>query len=336
MLPVTLIVCSYNPRPDYLHRTLASLKAQSLPLSMWEFLLVDNASYEPLAESWDLSWHPQGRHVREEEPGLTRARLRGIKEAKGELLVFADDDNVLAPDYLERALAIPEAYPHIGVFGAGVLAPEFEAEPSPEVKPLLGMLALRTVTRALWTNNLADYSAVPYGAGLCVPRSTAVLYRDLIKELRTAHVLDRRGQQLFCGGDDLFSWFSAGNRVAFGIFQELRITHLISAGRVRPEYFVRLIHGHTFSHAVLRYVLDGNVPKVPATLSWLRCLAHGLKNGRFSMRCRLAETKAQREVVRFINEHQLQPLAREKHPQFIVESKISNHFASKLGFEPPR
>ena len=41
-----------------------------------------------------------------ERLGLTPARLRGIRESRGELLVFVDDDNVLERDYLEVALAL--------------------------------------------------------------------------------------------------------------------------------------------------------------------------------------------------------------------------------------
>src|SRR5437016_1280228 len=128
---LSVIICSHNPRPDYLRRVLDGLEAQTLPLADWELLLVDNASRERLADTWNLSWHSRHAHVREEELGLTPARLRGIAEASGELLLFVDDDNILAPDYLERASALVRAHPYLGVLGAGVLAPEFDVQPSP-------------------------------------------------------------------------------------------------------------------------------------------------------------------------------------------------------------
>ncbi|HTA29597.1 MAG TPA: glycosyltransferase family 2 protein, partial [Candidatus Cybelea sp.] len=91
----SVIICTHNPRPACLRRTLDSLRTQTLPFELWEFLLIDNASQPPLMGESDLSWHSQARHVREEELGLTPARLRGIKESAGELLIFIDDDNVL-------------------------------------------------------------------------------------------------------------------------------------------------------------------------------------------------------------------------------------------------
>ena len=134
MRQISVIICSLNPRSDYFGRVLESLRAQTLDTDQWELLLVDNASDRPLADSWDLSWHPHHLKVREEEQGLTPARLRGIKESEGQLIVFVDDD-VLASNYLERALEVERAYPFVGVFGAGVLTPEFEVEPRPHVGP---------------------------------------------------------------------------------------------------------------------------------------------------------------------------------------------------------
>src|SRR5258708_39359270 len=121
MSKLSVVICTHNPRKDYLLRTLASLRAQTISLRSWELLLVDNASEERLGDVWDISWHPRARHVREDELGLTPARLRGIRESSGELLLFADDDNVLAPDYLDRAVAIAKRYTYLGVFGAGIL-----------------------------------------------------------------------------------------------------------------------------------------------------------------------------------------------------------------------
>lgn len=112
----SVIICSHNPRKDYLNRTILGLKAQTFPKEEWKLLLVDNASDEILSKIFDLSWHPNSRHVREGELGLTAARLRGIKESKSELLVFVDDDNILKADYLERVSKTSQENPRIGFF----------------------------------------------------------------------------------------------------------------------------------------------------------------------------------------------------------------------------
>src|SRR5580765_8487632 len=150
MADISVIICTHNPRSDYLSRALEGLARQTVPRDRWELILVDNASDTRVAETFDLTWHARARHVREDQIGLTSARLRGIAEASGNLIVFVDDDNVLASDYLEQAAAIQSDYPFLGAFGAGVLEPEFESAPPDEVRPYLALLALRTVSKTCW------------------------------------------------------------------------------------------------------------------------------------------------------------------------------------------
>jgi glycosyltransferase involved in cell wall biosynthesis len=299
---ISVIICSCNPRRDYLCRVLESLRAQTLRRDTWELLLVDNASEGRLAESWDLSWHPNHAHFREDELGLTPARVRGIEEASGDLLIFVDDDNLLAPDYLERALDLWQVHPHLGLFGAGVLVPEFEVQPLPETEPWLRMLALRSVSSSLWSNNPKDTSCVPWGAGLCVTRPIATAYVEWVKRLNVSNVLDRRGKHLFCGGDDLFSFASVHAGSGFGLFPELRITHLIRACRVTKPYLLRLVHDHAYSHGVLRYRLFGEEQCNLDFVEAVRILLHGIRRGRFSMRCGWAVARGRQRALRTIVE----------------------------------
>lgn len=142
----SVVIPTHNPRMDYLRRVLEALRGQTLAKDLWELVIVDNGSREALAvvsrqssvgsddqRLVDLSWHGNARIVREEELGLTFARLRGFAEVKGELIVMVDDDNVLAPDYLETAVRIAQEHPGLGAFG-GKCLPEFEVEPEEWLK----------------------------------------------------------------------------------------------------------------------------------------------------------------------------------------------------------
>jgi glycosyltransferase involved in cell wall biosynthesis len=91
---LSVIICAHNPRKEYIKRVVHALQQQSLETGSWELLLIDNASDRPLSAEIDLSWHSHARHVREEQLGLTPARLRGIKEAIAPVIVFVDDDNI--------------------------------------------------------------------------------------------------------------------------------------------------------------------------------------------------------------------------------------------------
>jgi GT2 family glycosyltransferase len=309
MQPLSVIVCTHNPRPEYFRRLIDSLTRQTLPRDEWELLVIDNASDQPLAGVWDLSWHPNARHLREEELGLTAARLRGIKESHGQLIVYVDDDNVITEDYLRLALAIERDNPYITVFGAGALDPEFELPPAAKVQCLMPRLGLRHVDQPCWTNNPEDSGSLPWGAGLCVRRSTAVAYAELLDRLSISHLLDRRGQRLFSGGDDLFSWVAARTGSGFGIFPALRIVHLVRAERVKPPYLLRLVHDHAYSHTILRYVMCGTLQKHLPVAATIRILLYGVRRGMFSMRSHWARARGASAAAKHIEEAGLQPVS---------------------------
>jgi len=226
--------------------------------AQWELLLIDNDSDEPLASRIDLSWHPEGRHIREEELGLTPARLRGIAEAKGDLLIFVDDDNVLQRDYLEAATRISVTRSYLGAFGGSIEA-EFEVEPDPRLRSLLPSLAVRGVTQAKWAN--FGIESVPYGAGLCVTAKVARAYAANTRGSETRRCLDRRAGSLMGGGDLDLAMTSYDLGMGVGLFGELVVTHLIDKRRLSPHYLHRICVGGNYSSHVVTYLHTGIAPR---------------------------------------------------------------------------
>lgn len=247
---LAIALCTHNPRREFLDRTLESLRGQTCPPSQWELLLVDNASTNSVLSTVDLTWHPRARVVREERVGLTMARLRGIAETLTDLLLFVDDDNELAPDYVENLLRLASQHGRLGCFGAGRLEPEFEEEPLDELRPYTHMLALRSVDRTQWSNSPSD-GAIPWGAGLAVRREVANAFATMTTSDAQRRQLGRKGEVLHSGEDDEFSWIACGMGHGKGVFPELKITHLISATRVQLKYLLAIAEGHYYSEAIL-------------------------------------------------------------------------------------
>jgi glycosyltransferase involved in cell wall biosynthesis len=249
----SVIICTHNPREDYLKRTLEALQGQTEPTNQWELLLIDNRSDIPLERRFDLSWHHQARIIREEELGLTPARIRGIRESAGKVVIFVDDDNVLAPDYLEFAKSVEAAHPSMGVWGASI-EPEFETAPSEDMKELVPYLGLRKLDRDYWCNFGSPYQ--PIGAGLCIRRQVAEAYVGTIESNPTRKTLDRKGSGLLgCGDFDIvFTGVDLG--LGYGVFHRLKVTHLIPSRRVDPEYLKALAAGCEASSVVLGYLRD--------------------------------------------------------------------------------
>jgi glycosyltransferase involved in cell wall biosynthesis len=95
------VICTRN-RPELLVRALASLAEQTLELSRFETIVVDNGGgVEELARG-------AGADValRVREPGVSRARNAGWRAATSELIAFIDDDAVASPTWLEEALRV--------------------------------------------------------------------------------------------------------------------------------------------------------------------------------------------------------------------------------------
>lgn len=248
MPEMSVIICTHNPRMDYLERVLEALRGQSFPLARWELLLIDNKSEHALAERMDLSWHPKARVVREEELGLTRARLRGIAEAKAELLVFVDDDNVLFSDYLEAAEKISVKHPNLGAWSGQVL-PEFEVTPPPEIEPFLGVLCIRRLNNDFWGNH-RETSDLPYGAGMVVRKSVARFYSETISTKPSRLGLDRRGDSLASSGDLDLGLSSVDLGMGTGLFESLKLNHLIPKKRLNRKYILKIIEDSTCGHAI--------------------------------------------------------------------------------------
>jgi glycosyltransferase involved in cell wall biosynthesis len=94
-MDITVIVCTYN-RCDLLQKALNSIAAQTVPDPYkWEVLVVDNNSSDrtrEVVQSYRAKGPARFRLVSERQQGLSYARNTGIRNARGEILAFTDDD----------------------------------------------------------------------------------------------------------------------------------------------------------------------------------------------------------------------------------------------------
>jgi len=246
---VSVVVCTRNPRSRVLCRTIEHLVNQNVSADDWEAIVVDNASDPPVASILE-PWRDRIRVVVHPELGLTSARLRGVREAVGELLVFVDDDNLLDPDYLATAIELARRYPAVGVFG-GRISPEFEETPPEWLEPFYSHLAIASFATDEWSNLNDDRAVIPCGAGLCIRRPLAVVYADCAASDARRLRLDRvASSTMSCGDTDMVltcldeGWGSAR-------FTALHLTHVIPARRIEFGYHKRLAYDIGFSYGQL-------------------------------------------------------------------------------------
>jgi glucosyl-dolichyl phosphate glucuronosyltransferase len=111
---------------------------------------------------------PRLRHVCEPEPGLSRARNRGLAVASCELVAFVDDDAAVRPEWAGR-IAAAFADPSVGCAG-GTCIPRFEAAPpswlSERLLQFAGITRFGDIARE--AQSRAEY---PFGANICFRRA---------------------------------------------------------------------------------------------------------------------------------------------------------------------
>jgi glycosyltransferase involved in cell wall biosynthesis len=176
------------------------------------------------------------RVVPEKSPGLSNARITGIKAARHDVIIFCDDDNWLCPAYASTAQEILNKDPRIALAGGmtqAVIAPEKEPKWFPQIAGAYAVGGAEgrceiKIGESVW------------GAGLVARKSALIeLYQSGFKFL----CVGRRGSVLSCGEDGemchALQWM--GHTVYYD--GRLKLKHFIPNNRLTWSYAVRMAKG---------------------------------------------------------------------------------------------
>ena len=119
---ISVIICTHN-RSDLLAGVLETLSNQTLDESDYEIIIVDNNSTDDTRDVAQrfCSCCRNMTYSFEEQQGLSHARNRGWREAKGEYVAYIDDDCKVPEQWLAVAKDIIERFSP-GVFGGPAYA----------------------------------------------------------------------------------------------------------------------------------------------------------------------------------------------------------------------
>jgi glycosyltransferase involved in cell wall biosynthesis len=127
---ITVIFSTCNGGTD-LRKMLDGLTLVDTPSGGWELLAVDNGSSD---DSPHLMRAYESRLpivvLNEPTPGKNRALNRALARAKGDFLVFTDDDIIVQKDWLVQWRKVADAQPDYSLF-AGCTRPLWPYEPPP-------------------------------------------------------------------------------------------------------------------------------------------------------------------------------------------------------------
>lgn len=245
VIKVSVIICCYNSA-SRIERTLQHLLLQDgLDENEFEIIIVDNNSTDETATSARqvlVAAKCEWQIVVETKPGLTAARLAGTKAARGEYLLFCDDDNWLSSDYIVRSKEFLDHNPTYGAVGgfgeavADVSLPEW-------FESVAGMYAC-DVTHGYDDLNRDALT----GAGL-------VVRRKCLEEIDGSGIVyaltDREGSKLTSGGDSEITMLIKLHGWRLAKLSALRFQHYMPPVRLTEDYAVKLTQGIGSSMSVL-------------------------------------------------------------------------------------
>jgi glycosyltransferase involved in cell wall biosynthesis len=166
-LPLLTVAICTKGRPECVDRLLRSLSDQATALpegsAGLEILVVDNAPSDERTRAVAGQWS-EVRYVREPPPGLNFARNRALREARGEILAFLDDDVIVDQHWAAGFANAWADNPDAAAFTGQVLPMELETEAQVLFEKRGGFR--RGFDRVRYGPVLAGDSLYPGGAGI--------------------------------------------------------------------------------------------------------------------------------------------------------------------------
>jgi GT2 family glycosyltransferase len=116
---ISVVIPTFNRR-ESLETVLPSLVNQTLSRDAYEILLVDSGSTDGTDELISSLGLPNVRFFVQENKGRSGARNTGVREAKGDLIVFTDADIIADKNLLSAHLSVLRRYPGSALVGCEI------------------------------------------------------------------------------------------------------------------------------------------------------------------------------------------------------------------------
>ncbi|HET8925058.1 MAG TPA: glycosyltransferase family A protein [Candidatus Acidoferrum sp.] len=229
---ISVVLCTYN-RCESLAKTLESAAALTVPDSLeWEILVVDNNSSDQTRKVVEEFSHEHSgcvRYLFEPRPGLSHARNAGIREARGQIIAFLDDDVTLERKWLHNLTR----HLHDGEWAGagGRVFPEWNCPP-PLWLSLDQWYALGPLPNFDFGPDACELNEPPFGANMAFRKSVFEKYGGFRTDL------GRRPGSLMSNEDTEFGrrLLLAGERLRYE--PSAIVYHPVGEDRTKKKYFL--------------------------------------------------------------------------------------------------
>lgn len=225
----SVVVCTHN-RSASLRRTLKSIRDVVIPNNLsWEVIIVDNNSDDDtrlVFEEIEKNFETKIRYVFEDKQGIAHARNRGVKEARGEIIAFADDDVIVDKYWIQN---IDKAFKEHddAVCVGGKILPIWEIpKPNWLNQTLYAYLALLDYGDSVVHMDTPDI----YSANIAV--KSEMLKKHGVFDTN----LGRMPKKLYCGEETEFvqRLLNAGEKILYHPL--IIVHHCVPAHRISKQY----------------------------------------------------------------------------------------------------
>jgi glycosyltransferase involved in cell wall biosynthesis len=246
-LDISVVISTYN-RSDMLRVALERLLAQRSQGVSYEAIVVDNNSTDrtrDVVESFKSRGHQNLHYVFEPRQGVSYARNSGLQRALAPIIAFADDDVVVAQDWVAVIKREFDAHPGVACLGGKVL-PEWGSEPP------------RWLTREHWSPlALQDYGDEPFYVNaenpLCLVSANLAFRRDVFSRIGPFAPELQRVKDGIGSMEDLellIRYWRARGQCLY--LPSLIVTTDVPVARTKKKYHRRWHRGHGRFYALLR------------------------------------------------------------------------------------
>jgi glycosyltransferase involved in cell wall biosynthesis len=244
-LDLTIAIPTFNGAerlPDLLSHLRWQLNVKQIT---WEIIVVDNNSTDHTAQvvkDFQCDWptHFPLHYRFEPKQGAANARHLAIREAKGALVGFLDDDNLPHPLWVWSAYQFAKQHPQAGAYGSRIHG-DFEVEPPSNFERISAFLALtdRGDEPLLYR---PSKKILPPSAGIVVRRQ--VWLEHVPEDL----VLTGRAGKSMLTGEDIETMLHI-QRAGWEIWYNpaMRVAHKIPSKRLTRQYLNAFFRGIGFS-----------------------------------------------------------------------------------------
>jgi glycosyltransferase involved in cell wall biosynthesis len=236
-MKITIAVCTWN-RANMVDQTLQSLTQLRIPPGIdWEVVVVNNNSPDNTADVLEsyVSKLPL-RHFLEKNQGIAFARNRAASEARGEWILWTDDDIQVKPNWLSGYVQAFIEHPECGFFG-GPVELNFDGVP-----PAWLVAGLDAIGGALGQVRVKESGPIGTDAQLPFNCNMAVLsryHRSIPYDTRYG----RKAGGLVSGEETVFLRELLARGVKGRWLHSIPVLHSVPAERQSVKYLRRALNG---------------------------------------------------------------------------------------------